>query len=503
MIQNILASSRFVNLIRTISSWLSGIVRSSFVFSFISRREKLSSAFNSSSIGAVLNNSSEKLTNSLKRIGAFLDKALANTLTLWLVKWVGERFYALFYVFMIAHSLLFFEFYRNPITVAAIVILFISLTVRTAFSKDTSLDLKRIDPAFLLYFAAILFSALFSLFGSGASSASITTSILYLSSILFTFIIANSFNDKKRLYHLINTFVYSTFIMSVYGIYQFIKRVPVDTTQVDQTTGGASMSMGRVSSTLGNPNVLAGWLILVIPFMVSFFFIAKGFWRKLLFFPVVAAAIACLTLTLSRSGWVGLVVAAAVYLFLLNWRLIPVFIVLGVASLPFMPRFILDRMTTIGADTSSVYRFSLWAGSFRMALDNWLTGIGIGLEYFQRYFKNYIYMQYDQNPVHSHMLILQIWLESGICAVFSFLWFCIRLIKKALLSSVSGAGKSDIDYLIMACISSVVGFLALGFFEYVWFFPRCMNMFFIVIGVFMCALDLKRASPVTQVGSQE
>ena len=514
------------------------MIKESVILRFLTHPDGLSAAVNESFIGKLLDSVVKKYSIVLKKVGAFLEETLSGSLTLWLVKWAGERFYILFYLFIILHSLLFFDYYRNPITVAAVLLFFVCLSVRIAFDKKTKFDFKRVDPIFLLYFASIIFSAMFSMFGPGSGSSSTTTALLYLCSISLVIIIANSFEDEIKLKRLIAIIVYSTFIMSVYGIWQFINHVPVDSTQVDQTTGGASMSMGRVYSTLGNPNVLAAWLILVIPFMASLFFMAKGFRRKLLFFLIGAISIVCLALTLSRSGWVGLIIAAVVYLFLLNWRLIPLFAALGLASLPFLPRFVTDRMMTIGADTSSIYRFSLWSGSFRMALDNWLTGIGIGLEFFKRFFKNYIYMPYEQSPVHSHMLILQIWLESGLCAVISFLWFCERLIKKGIRATWtvnsgaahtsasepdathSGAAnsdvayadvayadaahsqtllskmlhfpasRSDVSYILIACVSSLTGFLALGFFEYVWFFPRCMNMFFIVTGIFICALNL-------------
>ena len=549
MLKNALMSSLFISNISAFFSFISRIITKSFTWGFFARPERLSFAFEKSRIGSLAILLFQKYTNLLRRCGAFLDRLLRNTLSLWLVKWLGERFYVLFYVFIAMHSLLAYEYYRNPITVVATALFLVSFSTRVAFdtgatssdtgafspyteaqsasgatpsdtgalSSDTddpsatvaassvtvaassvtgvkpsvsgaSFDLKRTDIVFLFYSVTILFSAVYSLFGPGSGSASTTTAILYLCSILLAFIIANSFTDVKRLLQLIKIIVLSTFVMSIYGLVQFVNRVPVDMSQVDQTTGGASLAMGRVSSTLGNPNVFAGWLVLVIPFIVSLFFIAKNFRKKLLYLIISLSAIACLAFTLSRSGWIGVFAAAVVYLFLLNWRLIPAFTVLGVACLPFVPRFIIDRLMITGNDTSSIYRLSIWAGSFRMALDNWLTGIGIGLEFFKRFFNNYVYTAYDQAPVHSHMLVLQIWLESGLAAAFAFIWFFLRLIKKGLRAAMSG--RDDHSYILKACISSFAGFMALGAFEYTWFFPRCMNMFFIITGVFMSALSI-------------
>jgi O-antigen ligase len=289
--------------------------------------------------------------------------------------------------------------------------------------------------------------------------------------------------------------------MSLYGLWQFVRGVPIDPSLTDRSMGGASLAMGRVSSTVGNPNVLAGWLVLVIPFSVALVFIAKGFRGKLLMAAAALPPIACLLLTQSRSGWIGLAAAAAVFVLLLDWRLLPAFLAAGAIALPFLPDFIFDRLATLGRDTSSVSRFTIYAGAFRMALSNWAAGIGIGMEFFKRFINNYVYFPYETAPNHSHMLPLQIWLESGIVAAASFLWFVIRVGKKCV-SQISAHKRGTLPMynrpgnpqysarlVLTACAASLAGFMAMGCFEYVWFYPRCMNQFFIVAGICMCAVN--------------
>ena len=531
--------------------------RYSSIWDFFSRGERTSTFFYYSSLGKAAAAVPNALTRTLKRSGVYIYRKLENTLFYWLLSWLSERYDVFFLLFAAAHALVPFALYRNPYTVAVMIFMSFCACARVALSRgqSTVFSLKRTDPVFLLYFLSIAASAVYSMFGAGSGAASLTTSTLYLTAILFAFLIANTFFDHRRLLILIRVVTGAAVFVALYGIYQYIQGIPIDVTQTDRTTGGASLAMGRADSTLGNPNVLAAWLLLVIPFSVSLAFFAKNWLRKLFMASLSLVLVACILLTQSRSGWVGLFVAGVVFVFFLDWRLIPICAVAGVLSMPFWPNFIMDRLLISGTDTSTVYRMSIYAGSLRMATSNWATGIGIGLEYFKRYINNYVYFAYETAPVHSHNLYLQIWLESGIVAMLAFVWMLLRLIKKgasyifaqkrlnstvrARLSGRGGgvagvgmasrgsasagregsaasadsagragsaavAGAADAKgrtgqtggaayetrLILIACISAVLGFLAMGFFEYVWFFPRCMNHFFMIIGIFFCTVNL-------------
>ena len=506
------AGSGAVRASKSASRHLRRLGRASKICSFIKRPERTSSFFYLSTFGKAITAIPDTCTRTLKRAGIYLNRHMDRTLTLWILNWFAERFDVFFFLFIAAHALVPYELYRNPYTIAALAFLTFSACARVAFVKNRSaaFSLKRADPVFLLYFLSIAASAVYSAFGAGSGAASLTTSVLYLAAILFAFMIANMYHEHSRLIILIRVLVGAAALVAVYGIMQYFRGIPIDVTQTDQTTGGASLAMGRADSTLGNPNVLAAWLLLVIPLSAALAFFAKNWLRRLFALSLTLIMTVCLLLTQSRSGWVGLFVSGVVFVFLMDWRLIPLFAAAGALSIPFWPSFILDRILIAGADTSSVYRLTIYAGALRMAMANWASGIGIGLEYFKRFINNYVYFAYETSPVHSHNLFLQIWLESGIVALLSFLWALFRLIKKGgayifsqkrslnpkmpLKYFKPGAAAYETRMILTACISSVIGFLAMGCFEYVWFFPRCMNHFFIILGVFFCAVNLSAAN---------
>ena len=508
------AGSGIIRLLRSFYRYLCRFARYSAVCSFLRRPERTTDFFRQSSAGRLAAAAPDACTRTLKRLGVFLNRTMDGTLTMWILRWFADRFDALFLLFVAAHALTPFALYRNPYTIAALALLTFSACARVAFVRDQSatFSLKRVDPVFLLYFVSIAASAAYSMLGAGAGAASMTTAVLYLAAISFTFLIANAYFNHRRMMALIKVIVAAAAIVAVYGILQYVRGIPIDVTQTDTTTGGQSVAMGRADSTLGNPNVLAAWLLLAIPFAAALVFTTKSRLRKCLIALLLIPLAVCLLLTQSRSGWVGLFVACVVFIFLTDWRLIPLFAAAGLLSLPFWPGFILDRLMIAGSDSSSLYRFTIYAGAFRMAAANWATGIGIGLEYFKRYINNYVYFAYETAPVHSHMLPLQIWLESGIVALLSFLWALMRLVKKGgnyiFMQKRQIARKAESNQrfpnadgaayetrmVLTACVSAVTGFLAMGCFEYVWFFPRCMNHFFMIIGVFYCAVNLSAQS---------
>ena len=495
-LSRLIAASGVAKTFKSASRHMRRYSRFSKIYSFLWQPEKFTSFFFHSTIGRAASAIADTCTRTLKRTGVAINRKLANTLALWIFKWLGERFDAFFLAFAAAHALLPFALYRNPITIAALAFLWFSACARVMFVRNRSavFSLKRIDPVFIIYFLSIAASAVYSMFGAARGAASLTTSLLYLAAIAFAFLIANTYFEQPRLILLIRVLVAAAALVALYGIYQFLRGIPIDVTQTDQTTGGASLAMGRADSTLGNPNVMAAWLLLVIPFSAALAFFAKNWLRRVFAASVTLLLVVGLLLTQSRSGWVGLFVAGVVFVFLIDWRLIPLFAIAGALSIPFWPGFILDRLLIAGTDTSSVYRWTIYAGSLRMALANWATGIGIGLEYFKRYINNYVYFAYETAPVHSHNLFLQIWLESGIVAILSFLWAMARLIKKGARSMKPNGTDNEMRYILVACISAIIGFLVMGCFEYVWFFPRCMNHFFMIVGIFMCAVNLSSAN---------
>ena len=90
------------------------------------------------------------------------------------------------------------------------------------------------------------------------------------------------------------------------------------------------------------------------------------------------------------------------------------------------------------------------------------------------------------------MHYLEVWLEMGLLGIITFLGMYLGLIRRAIRSM--GHADSMLRYVLIACVSSLVGVSFVGAAEYIWFYPRVMFAFFILIGITLSAVKLAEES---------
>ena len=313
----------------------------------------------------------------------------------------------------------------------------------------------------------------------------------YLSAFLFCVSLVGTVTNRGRLMSILG-FVYLTLLLTAaYAIVQRIQGVEVSASLTDLRMN-AGMP-GRVYSTLENPNNYAEFIVLTFP--VSLIFctgIVDRRWRTIctasLMVPVVA-----LLMTYSRSGWVSFALAAVVFLALWDKRLLPLVVVAAVVALPILPDSVFNRILTIGntADSSNRYRLYIWTSVLQMLGDHGLTGIGLGPGNFIPLYAGY------SSPMasvayHSHMLYLEVWLEMGLIGIVSFLGMYLGIVRRGL-RAIRHADPL-VRHVLIAAISSLAGVSFVGAAEYIWFYPRVMFAFFIVLGVTLAAVKLAEES---------
>ena len=127
-------------------------------------------------------------------------------------------------------------------------------------------------------------------------------------------------------------------------------------------------------------------------------------------FPAVA-----LIMTYSRSGWISLMLAAFVYIWLRNKKLIPLFIALALLAIPLLPSTIITRLTSIVTsflgssghiDSSAQHRFALWQGVEYMIRDYGVSGIGLGPTAFASLYPLYAQPLAIDGAAHTQSLYL-------------------------------------------------------------------------------------------------
>lgn len=189
----------------------------------------------------------------------------------------------------------------------------------------------------------------------------------------------------------------------------------------------------RVFSTLVNPNILAGYLVLVIAYCTAFFNQTKAYkkWRLAFLVTGLLAAL-CLLYTYSRGNWVACAVMLLAFCVLFCRKAFIPVLGGGAAALALGGTAVLHRLESIrggyGGDTSIALRMA-YLKSTKWIIEEFLFGVGW---YGYRFvYPTYNFYLADKNVImyHCHNIFLNVWAELGLHGLLAFLvvWFGIFL----------------------------------------------------------------------------
>ncbi len=354
---------------------------------------------------------------------------------------------------------------------------FLSVALKLFCEKDFKLRYNPVNKFVFIYALVYIITT----FTSVNVRGSLLGGMLTTAFILFYFVVINAVQTKKQLKMLTFCFVCFGVLIAFYGFYQYLNPSKFSGSWVDKEMFS---DIGfRVYSTLENPNVLGEYLLLLIPFVVAFFFNAKGLLKKGFYVVVGSILMLCLILTYSRGCWLGIMFAAFVFLIFLDRRFI-ILILIGLLLMPFvLPETIINRFMSIGnmSDSSTSYRFYIYMGTLSMLKDYWMCGVGPGTAAFNMVYPSYAYDSIT--APHSHNLYLQIMCDSGICGEIVFLAALYRAFKSCSISLKTASKENKI--FVIGAISAMAGFLVQSLFDYTFYNYRVMFLFWAVLGLTM------------------
>lgn len=373
-------------------------------------------------------------------------------------------------------------FLPTMVLISFVIVGIFSLIVRFGMNRGLRLHESPVNK-YILLFCAVYMVATFS---SATVSDSLLTGLITILFSLFAIVFDNAVTTKRQTDLAVRLLVTVGAAVALFGVYQYIF--------YDPATAGAwvdsdmfSGITNRVYSTLDNPNVLAEYLLLITPFAAACVFTGKTWWQKAFFFCCLLVMVVCMVVTFSRGGYIGLILAAAIFIVMLDARFILLGLI-GIVALYFvLPDTVIERFTSIGnmSDSSTSYRVYIWMGTIAMLKDYWLSGIGPGSAAF-----NLIYPAYSYNTIsapHAHNLYLQLMSDSGIIGllIFALLLFSFYRMTLSAFSRTRSRmphDKSSRIYLI-AVVSSVSGYLLQGFTDYSFYNNKVMFLFWVIIAL--------------------
>ncbi len=317
---------------------------------------------------------------------------------------------------------------------------------------------------------------------SVAPADSLKVGLLTIFFTLFALIPINAVDSREKLERMISILIFAGVAVCLYGLFQFVFRTGYQSEAWVDSNMFAGISF-RMTSTFENPNMLAQYLLLMIPLagacLLNDFEDRKKRW---LWLGCCGIMCLCMLLTFSRGGWLALLIAGVVFLVLINPRLLVLAPFALIVLYFVLPDTIIQRFTSIGdmSDHSTSYRVSIWLGSLRMLADYWLCGIGPGDVAFNTVYPTY---SYDEIVTpHTHNLFLQIMTDAGVCALIVFciiLWCFFRRMSAGVHKAEKGRGR----LLQIAFFSGMAGFMVQAMTDYSFYNYRVMLLFWIYLGL--------------------
>jgi putative inorganic carbon (HCO3(-)) transporter len=293
-------------------------------------------------------------------------------------------------------------------------------------------------------------------------------------------------------------YILTTLPVSVYGLRQYFFGATALATWVDANSAVADVT--RVYSFLGNPNLLAGYLIPGVMFSAAAIFAWPRWVPKGL--AVLAAGIntLCLILTLSRGGWIGFLIAGFLLLTLLvqywsiwftpfwkRWAL-PVLlggaaavVVLGVVSVDSLRARVLSIF--VGrADSSNNFRLNVWAAVLDMIRARPILGIGPGNEAFNSVYP--LYQRPRYTALSAYSVFLEVMVEAGIFGLLAFLWLLVMFFNQGWVQLQRLRETQDQQgYWLMGAIASITGILGQGIADTVMYRPQISTLWWMAIAI--------------------
>lgn len=319
----------------------------------------------------------------------------------------------------------------------------------------------------LILLVFLVFSLLFSVdvrsswLGSYDRQEGLISWLFYiLWAILLVFHLSDEdeLNKKNKIKRILIVAAGSGFVVSVYAIFQWFG--------LDFLSWSEPASLtGRAVSTFGQPNYLACWLLLVLPFSAYLYYLSQKKFIKIIWVIVFVFGLAALFFTGSRAALlVFLLVSVIWYLwFFTKKKKVSFLKICSVSGGALLILFLFLFFLASSNQARFQEFFDFNKGSMAARLDLWQSGLqaiaqkplfGYGLENQKEvYIKYYkvdwaLYANPNTYSDRAHNLILDIMLTSGIVGLAVFVYFFRWIYLNLLYASKNGGNKVLAIFLI-------------------------------------------------------
>lgn len=389
--------------------------------------------------------------------------------------------------------------------IGAFAIIVVLLTIIKLFTKKgTGIAMTKFDGAIFVYFVICFISTINSTLVPQSIHGFLKT-VIY---IFYYFCAANYFQTNQNKIRWIFMLVASLCcIEGLIAIFQNFAGVEQISTWQDSNYINPEDAIARAYGTLKpyNPNLLGGYLVAGLPYIIGSGFICLVKNNKKRFITSLAVFVICslaVFVTGSRGAYLGLgaIVAGMIALVtvIINtdfsyaekikalWHKIVAAIIGSFVFILIAVPQITKRLLSIfilRGDSSTSFRMNVYHSSWQMFCDNFILGIGAGNQTFREIYGLYMLTGYDALSTYS--VPLEIAVESGIFGLIAFLAFIGLFIfdaYKFITTSVEKNGVAD-KIVVCSAILLLLGVMMHGMFDTIYFRPQVQFLFWTMIAM--------------------
>lgn len=309
-------------------------------------------------------------------------------------------------------------------------------------------------------------------------------------------------------------FLLVALVVSIYGIRQeMFGAEPLATwndpnsTQADDT---------RAYSYLGNPNLLAGYLIPAVALSGAAIFAWRSWLPRAAALVLFCANAACLFYTDSRGGWIGTMAMVLAFAFLLYvwwrphlppfWRawLLPLVVGTGVIFLAGAIAAVEPLRVRLGSifagreNSSNNFRINVWYAAIDMIRARPAIGIGPGNEAFNKIYP--LFMRPNYSALSAYSIYLEVAVETGLVGLAGFLGLLGSLGLQGWRGLLRLRDNGDRGgFWLIAALAAMAGMLAHGLVDTVWYRPQVNVLWWFLAAIAVSQVEV----PATETADRE
>ena len=229
-------------------------------------------------------------------------------------------------------------------------------------------DMKMFFKDYIVIFMILLMVVMgISILYSTDKSIAIQETIRFGTYIGVLYYFISEVDIKKEFNRIIKFIYYPSFLVGIIGIFQAITKKGITVYSND---------IGRISSTLGNPNSLGVYFVILIFPLITIIFFEKNVLSKRIYSVFSIVMILNIVFSFSRNAWLSLVIGLCIFAIVYNWKcIIGIFIAVGGALL-YQP--LNERLIGISKSVMNDGRLKHWGVALEMFKDKPINGVGNG-----------------------------------------------------------------------------------------------------------------------------